>query len=265
MKKTILFALILGFFILVGGTCKKDTNINIFSIEDDKQLGLQLRHQIDSNPSQYPVLPYIGNEAKYNYLYAMRDEILKSDKIKHKNDFNWELYIIKNDSTLNAFCAPGGYIYVYTGIIKFLDEADHLAGVLGHEIAHADRRHSTQQMTSTYGIQLLMSVLAGDDPGIIAQIAAGLTTLSFSRGHETDADDHSVEYLCDTEYASNGAGAFFQKLISQGQSGRVPAFLSTHPDPGNRVQNINTDAGNLGCSTTLKPNAGWAAFQAMFN
>jgi len=250
---------------LVMGSCKKDSGINIFTLEQDKQFGAQLKAQIDSSPAQYPVLPYIGNEAAYNYLYAMRDEILTSDKIQYKNEFNWELFIINDDSTLNAFCAPGGYIYVYTGIIKFLDEADHLAGVLGHEIAHADRRHSTQQMTQTYGIEVLLSILAGDNPGMLAQIAAGLTSLSFSRSHETDADDHSVEYLCDTEYASNGAAAFFQKLIDQGQSGGTPAFLSTHPDPGNRVQNINSDANAQGCSIALKPNAGWAAFQANFN
>jgi predicted Zn-dependent protease len=74
---------------------------------------------------------------------------------------------------------------------------------------------------------------------MLAQIAAGLTSLSFSRSHETDADDHSVEYLCDTEYASNGAAAFFQKLIDQGQSGGSPQWLSTHPNPDNRVQAIS--------------------------
>ena len=47
--------------------------------------------------------------------------------------------IIDNDETLNAFCLPGGFIYVYTGLIKYLDSEDHLAGVLGHEIAHADQ------------------------------------------------------------------------------------------------------------------------------
>jgi predicted Zn-dependent protease len=262
MKKTIFWGIFLAFAVILG-SCKKGNGINIFTVEQDKQFGAQLKVQIDSTPSQYPVLPYIGNEQAYNYLYAMRDDILSSDKIQYKNTFNWELYIINDDSTLNAFCAPGGYIYVYTGIIAFLDEADHLAGVLGHEIAHADRRHSTQQMTQQYGLEVLLGVIAGDNPGMLAQIAAGLTSLSFSRSHETDADDHSVEYLCDTEYASNGAAAFFQKLIDNGQSGATPAFLSTHPDPGNRVQNINTDAANLGCSTTLKANAGWAAFQAL--
>jgi len=95
----------------------------------------------------------------------------------------------------------------------------------------------------------------------LAQLAAGLTALSFSRSHETDADDHSVDYLCDTEYASNGASAFFQKLIDNGQSGGTPAFLSTHPDPGNRVANINTRATELGCATNLRANANYATFK----
>jgi len=220
-----------------------------------------LKAEIEANPSEYPVLPYLGNESAYNYLYAMRDAILSSSEVQYKEEFDWELFIIQDDSTLNAFAAPGGYMYVYTGLIKFLQEADHLAGVLGHEIAHADQRHSTQQMTQTYGLDVLISVVAGDDPGTLAQIASGLAALSFSRSHETDADDHSVDYLCDTDYASNGAAAFFEKLIDQGQTGGTPAFLSTHPNPGNRVENINTRASDKGCSMTLKPNETYAAFQ----
>jgi len=71
---------------------------------------------------------------------------------KHKDDFAWQVKIIDDPETLNAFATPGGYIYVYTGLIKFLDTEDQLAGVMGHEIAHADLRHSTRQMTSSYGV-----------------------------------------------------------------------------------------------------------------
>jgi predicted Zn-dependent protease len=263
MKKQLLFGGLIALLLISLAGCKKGKGVNIFTIQQDKDLGAQLKAEIESNPTAYPVLSFIGNESAYNYLYAMRDEILASDEVKHRTDFLWELYIIQDDSTLNAFCAPGGYIYVYTGLMKYLEEADHLAGVLGHEFAHADQRHSTQQMTQVYGLELLLSVIAGDDPGALAQLAAGLTALSFSRSHETDADDHSVDYLCDTEFASNGAAAFFQKLIDNGQAGGTPAFLSTHPNPGNRVANINTRATDLGCSTTLKANAGYTAFQAM--
>lgn len=249
--------------LLAGNTGCKKNGLNIFTLEDDRNLGLQLKQEIESNPAEYPILPFTGNEAAYNYLYAMRDDILQSDAMKHKDDFLWELYIIRDDSTLNAFCAPGGYMYVYTGLIKFLEQADHLAGVLGHEIAHADERHSTEQMTEAYGIQVLMDILLGQNQNQLTEIAKGLTTLAFSRSHEKEADSRSVDYLCDSEFASNGAAAFFEKLISSGQTGGTPAFLSTHPDPDNRVENINGRATDLGCSTNLKANAGYAAFKAL--
>lgn len=261
MKQTILFLSFFLLFILAISGCKKGKGINVFTVQQDKEFGAQLKQEIDANPSMYPVLPYIGNETAYEYMYAMRDAILSSDELRYRDEFNWELYLIEDDSTLNAFCAPGGYMYVYTGLIKYLEEADHLAGVVGHEIAHADQRHSTQQMTQVYGLEVLLSVLSGDDPNALAEMAAGLAALGFSRSHEKDADDHSVDYLCDTDYASNGAAAFFQKLIDSGQTGGTPAFLSTHPNPGNRVQAINDRANDLNCSTTLKPNEDYTAFQ----
>ncbi|MCL6547231.1 MAG: 50S ribosomal protein L29 [Bryobacteraceae bacterium] len=87
------------------------------------------------------------------------------------------------------------------------------------------------------------------DPGLIAQIAANLLLLSFSRDHERDADAHSVIYLCPTEYRADGAADFFEYLI-QGGGVRPPAFLSTHPDPGERVQNIRTLAQQMACTGT---------------
>ena len=248
--------------------CKKDQGLNLFTLQQDKEFGAQLKQEIENNPGQYPLLPLLGNEQAYNYLWAMRDRILASSAVKHRNDFLWELKIVRDDNTLNAFAAPGGYMYVYTGLIKYLDEADHLAGVVGHEIAHADQRHSTEQMTKIYGVQTLLSVLSGGNPGLLAEIAQGLTALSFSRAHEREADDFSVRYLCDTEYASNGAAAFFQKLINQGQAGGTPAFLSTHPNPDNRVQSINDKAAELGCPTSLRsPSFGelsYAQFKGLF-
>jgi predicted Zn-dependent protease len=249
-------------------SCKKSTGFNIFTVQQDREFGQQLKAEIAANPSQYPVLPFVGNEAKYNYLYTMRDRILASDEMVHRNDFAWELYIINDNNTLNAFAAPGGFMYVYTGLIRYLDEADHLAGVIGHEIAHADQRHSTEQMTQVYGVETLLAILAGNNQGTLTQIAQGLASLSFSRAHEREADEFSVRYLCDTEYASNGAAAFFQKMIDQGQTGGTPAFLSTHPNPENRVNSINTKATELGCRTTLRVTpAGemtYAQFKALF-
>lgn len=241
--------------------CDPDGGINIFSIQDDIALGQQVRDEILSKPAEYPILPEAQYPQAYQHLRRIRDNILNSGMVAHKDDFEWTVYIIQDDDVLNAFCVPGGYIFVYTGIIKYLDTEDEFAGVMGHEIAHADRRHSTDQMTQAYGIQTLLEVVLGNNQNAVTQIASGLLSLSFSRKHETEADKYSVIYLCESPYASNGAAGFFEKLIAGGQGGQTPQFLSTHPNPDNRVAAINGEANTRGCSLTENPNGQWSAFQ----
>lgn len=238
-----------------------DGDFNIFSIEDDKMLGLQLRDEILANPQEYPVIDRASNPSAYTYLEDIVDEILGSDEIIYKDEFAWEIYLIKDDSTLNAFAAPGGYIFVYSGLIKFLDEKDDFVGVLGHEIAHADKRHSTDQLTDQYGIATLLQFITGDDQGTLSQILSSLVTLKFSRSAEAEADMFSVAYLCDTKYAANGAASFFEKLLQEGAA-QQPEFLSTHPNPDNRVEAINAEATERGCDQTFdSDDEAWQAFQ----
>lgn len=218
---------------------------NLFTIEDDIELGQQLRDQIANSPDEYTLLAREDYPDAYGHLDRIRNNILQSDDIRYRDDFEWELRLVQDDETLNAFAAPGGYMYVYTGLIRFLDREDDLAGVIGHEIAHADQRHSTEQLTKAYGLATVISLVLGNDPGLLAEIAAGLVNLSFSRADETESDEFSVRYLCDSPYAANGAAEFFRKL----EGAQVPAFLSTHPNPDNRVEKIDDLAGELGCST----------------
>lgn len=236
---------VLAFPIVFTDCSTSGQGINLFSIQDDVALGKQVKEEIAGNPREYPLLKENGNEEVYRYVRGLANSILNSGQVAHKEDFAWEVYIIDDDNTLNAFCTPGGYIYVYTGLIKFLDSEDQLAGVMGHEIAHAAQRHSTAQMTKLYGVQTLAAVLTGkSDPGLLEQIALSLVSLKFSRSNETDADNHSVQYLCNTNINAAGAAGFFEKIEGQAQP---PEFLSTHPSPANRVQNIYQKAKELNC------------------
>lgn len=250
---------------LLFGACNKDEGVNIFSIQDDKDLGAQVSQQIAADPATYPVLDPTQYASSYAYLNNMRDVILNSGQVTHKADFSWELRIIRDDNTLNAFCTPGGYIYVYTGLIKYLENASSLAGVLGHEMAHADKRHSTEAMTKQYGISTLLSLVLGNDPGLLVQVSESLVNLKFSRDNESEADKYSVIYLCPTKFKSDGAASFFQKILDMGSS-NPPQFLSTHPNPDNRVQAIKDEAKSLNCSggtiTLPEENDGYAAFKA---
>lgn len=238
MKRAIVFSLLLVGGALTLSNCngskKLGSGVNLFPMEQDKQLGAQVAAEIEGNQKEYPILDSASNKEIYQYLYKIRNTILNSGQVKHKDDFAWRLRIIKDDSTLNAFCTPGGYIYVYTGILKYLDNEAQLAGVLGHEIAHADFRHSTRQMTQMYGVEVLLAIVAGNRQQL-SQITAGLVGLKFSRNHESEADKGSVAYLCPTVYQADGGAGFFEKINASGGS-RTPEFLSTHPNPANRIE-----------------------------
>ncbi len=251
MKK-LTFILALGMFLSLFLGCsgsKPGGGFNLFSVQQDKELGLQVKQQIESDRAQFPILPEASNREAYQIIRTMTNEILNSGKVHYRDEFVWEVKIIDDDQTLNAFCTPGGYIYVYTGLIKFLEKEDELAGVMGHEIAHADQRHSTRQMTKMYGISVLIDALAGNRQAL-GQITAGLINLKFSRSHETEADTYSVEYLGNTNFNCAGAAGFFEKMMGQG--GAPPEFMSTHPSSENRVQNIRAQAAGKGCRATDK-------------
>jgi predicted Zn-dependent protease len=255
MKKIVFLALISVF--LTTSSCKLTkkaydstktalNNVNIFSPDDDIKLGLQVKKEIESDPKKFPVLKESKNREIYKYIRGLKDIILNTNKLKYKDKFAWEVKIIDDDKTLNAFATPGGYIYIYTGLIKFLDTEDELLGVLGHEMAHADRRHSTKQLTKSVGLSLLLNAALGDKQSV-EQILGALINLQFSRSNESEADEYSVRYLCPTAYNAAGAAGFFKKMLNQPTP---PVFLSTHPSPKNRVKHIEDLKTELNCKGT---------------
>lgn len=241
--------LILSIVLLSFAGCKKDDEggggINLFSIQDDKDLGAQVATEIENDPANYPILSESQYPTAYTHIRRITNNVLNSGKVIHKDDFVWQVKIIKDDNTLNAFCTPGGYMYVYTGLIKYLDNEAQLAGVMGHEIAHADQRHSTEKLTKQYGLSVLVGILLGENQGLITDIAQSLTALSFSRAAESESDDWSVIYLYSTDYMANGAAGFFEKIESD-NAATPPQFLSTHPNPENRIADINAKYQELG-------------------
>ena len=231
--------------VLLMGCGSTENAVNLFTLQDDIALGEQVRSEIESDSSGMQLLDSTEHSKIYGYLYGIRDSLLNSGQVRYKKEFPWRIRIIKDDSTLNAFCAPGGYIYIYTGILKYLDAEDQLAGVLGHEMGHADLRHSTRQLTKMYGVQTIISLIAGDRE-LVKQVTSSLIGLSFSRTHEKEADECSVRYLCPTHYNSDAGALFFEKISKEGGAS-PPEILSTHPDPGNRVEAYRTHKQTYGC------------------
>jgi predicted Zn-dependent protease len=244
MKTRILILLTL--FWMCSCASLKDSwdNMNLFPVSQDVELGKQVNDEISSNPTNFPKVSEQGNEELYKYIRNVVHKILTDGNVEYAKDFAWQVTLINNPKTLNAFATPGGYIYIYTGLLKFLDSEDQLAGVLGHEIAHAAKRHSTKQLSKNVGIQMLADAALGDK-ATVKQVATALIGLTFSRANETQADSMSVVYLCPTEYNAAGASGFFKKIEGQPTQ---PEWLSTHPNPANRIQNIDSKNRSLGCA-----------------
>jgi beta-barrel assembly-enhancing protease len=262
----------LCFAVLLSG-CGGDKNgdLVLFGIEDDLQLGQQVANQVDSTyRAKGQLLARNSSDPKIRSAYAHLDKIverlLNSGAVSYKEEFPWTVTIIKDSENLNAFATPGGHIYVFTGLINYLDSEDQLAGVLGHEIAHADKRHSIKQLQKQYGISFIMSLFLGENAGqletIVAQLAGQMAGLKFSRDYERESDNYSVEYLAATNYyACDGAAGFFQKMQTLEQRGNPPEFISTHPSPGNRIQDIKAKAKAQGCQQEAATNTGFQKFK----
>jgi predicted Zn-dependent protease len=242
--------------ILTAAGCSEDGDLNFLSVEQDLELGQQTNEDIRSKPDEFPIIDPADAPAAYDYLQGMVDEIVTAGNVPYADLFPYEVAIIDQDIE-NAFATPGGFLYIYTGLIKTLNEESELAGVLAHEIAHSAERHSSEQLTANLGLATLISVVTGGSSQAIGQITRNLLSLRFSRSDEEEADARSVDYLCNTEYAANGAAGFFE-AIQDGSS--PPAFLSSHPNPEDRVEAINERAAEKSCSTEGPDNQ--SAFEA---
>jgi predicted Zn-dependent protease len=234
------------YFIILLAILFSSCNGNWVPIDVDKTLGEQSSNQIENSPEQFKLLEREDCPYAFERIESIRDQILETGEIKYASDFVWDIHIVKDDSVLNAFCLPGGNIYIYTGLIKYLDSEAGLAGVIGHEMAHADLRHSTKQLVQNLGLSLFIQYVLGVDQSSLINMGANLLSLSFSRSDESDADMRSVEYLGKTNYDPRGAAFFFEKIEKEQNEHPSLEFINTHPNPDNRVKKIYEKWKDLG-------------------
>lgn len=156
--------------------------------------------------------------------------------------WQWEVNVFQSDE-INAFCMAGGKIGVYAGIINKLQLTDNeLAAVMGHEIAHALREHVREQVSLQYAAQLpgiLLAITTGSRAmAQLGDIVSDVTlSLPHSREAEVEADQMGVELAARAGYDPRAATTLWQKMMRTGGS-RPPEFLSTHPNPEARVQDL---------------------------
>ncbi len=161
-------------------------------------------------------------------------------RVSHLPQLKWTFTVL-DDPVVNAFATPGGYIYITRGILAHLNSEAQLAGVLGHEIGHVTARHTAQRITQQQLAGLGLTLASAFSEGFrrygeAAQSALQLVFLKYSRDDETQADELGVSYSARAGYDPREIPATYAMLkrVGERESQRLPAFLSTHPDPGDR-------------------------------
>lgn len=164
--------------------------------------------------------------------------------------YKYRFTVLRDAETINAFALPGGPIFITRGLLKRLENEAQLAGVLGHEVGHVVARHAAEHIAKSQlaqGVVGAVVVGASDESGrgrsaaMIAAFAAQMAQLRYGRNDELESDRLGVRFLSEAGYDPRAMLAVMKILAGSGKGGRQPEFMSTHPDPGNREQQIQAE------------------------
>jgi beta-barrel assembly-enhancing protease len=160
------------------------------------------------------------------------------------SQYQWDFHLLRDAKVINAFALPGGQVFFTYGLYQRLQGEDEVAGVLGHEIGHVIARHSAQQMAKSQLISGMMQagVVATSDGSHdrtqMAQMVGALLTTRYGRGDESQADLLGVQFMEHAGYDPNGLIRVMEVLQKAMGESRQPEFLSSHPNPENRIGQI---------------------------
>ena len=219
------------------------------------------------------------------YVVRVGKNIALQSGLGNSNDFNVTLL---NSSVNNAFATPGGYVYITRQLVALTNSEAELAGVLGHEVGHTAARHSKKRQNNQTLAGILGAVgsiggaLLGDAGGVLGALGSGLQqysgtfaqlfSLSYSRKQEEEADDYGIRYLSKAGYDPTALSSMLTSLALQtsldtrvaGQnSGAVPEWASTHPDPAKRVVRAASRAKAFPSSSLRNVDPHFAAINGM--
>ena len=182
-------------------------------------------------------------------------------------------FSIVDDPSVNAFALPGGQVFIHSGLILRADRPEEVAGVLAHEIAHVQERHSLRSLIERLGLAVLAQLVIGDASGIQAVLVSAapeLIGLKFSRDFEREADETGFRYLVQSGMDPTGMASMFRKLKEDEESGLSSlagvgdalSLLSTHPAADERFERLDElAAGRAGSQEPVKLELNFEAFQ----
>jgi Zn-dependent protease with chaperone function len=161
------------------------------------------------------------------------------------NPYKFDVTVVKSD-VINAFALPGGYVVVFTGLMKKAESGEEVAGVLSHELNHVLQRHGLERIVKSLGLLTVAAIVLGNQQGLVGmmkQLGVELLTLKFGREQETEADLTGLQLLQRAKIDPSGMIRFFERL-SEKDEGRIE-WLSTHPMSTARAERLKAELAAL--------------------
>jgi predicted Zn-dependent protease len=243
------------------------TGALLISEDDESKLGLEFNKQLHDSTATYPIYNPGTDPDKLrftHYVDSLAHGILVAIPKADKPGYDFKFTIIDKDIE-NAFAVPGGYVYIYTGIIKKMRNESELTGVLGHEIAHVTQHHYRDAMAKDAALSLILQALLGNDAGQLTQLIASnfatLAQLKVSRDNESEADFYGTKYTGAVGRNPLGIATLFSRFAEGGP----PSWLSTHPAPVNRVADVQNEVNASASLKALAADSARTDFTANFD
>lgn len=229
-----------------GAVGAQRSQLMLVSSEQLEQMSAKGYAQLKSQATQQNALN--TDRAMWQRINGIADRIKPQTAVFRRDalNWNWEVNVIQDDQ-LNAFCMPGGKIVFYSGLINNLRLTDNeIAVVMGHEIAHALREHSREQVSQAIAARTAIGVggaLLGLGRGVADLAGAGYQALiatRFSRTDETEADRIGLELAARAGFDPRAGLTLWQKMGAASNGASPPEFLSSHPAGATRSQEIQS-------------------------
>lgn len=200
--------------------------------------------KLSNNRTQTEMVKRVGQRIQK----AVEQYMTNAGNAAALDGFNWEFNLIQDDTTVNAWCMPGGKVAFYTAIMPICKNETGVAVVMGHEVAHAIANHGAERMSdqllAQVGMEAIGSALS-DDPTLGKQllyqavgVGAQLGLLKFSRTHESEADHMGLVFMAMAGYDPAEAPEFWKRMSTLSQGSAPPQFLSTHPSDETRIADL---------------------------
>ncbi|SLM48180.1 putative Peptidase M48, Ste24p [Nitrospira japonica] len=221
------------------------------SVGEEMEMGAQAYSQVKSDPKMRPSQNPREIEPVKRVAARIVEAARRSKYGEMAKQFQWEVTVIKDDKTANAFALPGGKLAVYTGIFPVAKTEAGLAAVMGHEVVHALARHGAERMSqeqlANAAVQAAGAAVGASggggllSQGTIAALGAGAQVgvlLPFSRQHESEADYIGILLAADAGYDPRESIALWERMERMSGGGGPAEFLSTHPSHGTRIEDL---------------------------